>query len=94
MRNLGSRGLKTLDCEPSGQDYDFALCDLPKQKLEAQYCLAGAAASLAPGGFLVAAAANDAGGKRLEDWFRALGLIPQSLSKHKCRVGLGRKNKA
>lgn len=67
-------------------DLDYALCLLPKQKQEAQHCLAQAAAALKEGGLLVAAAANDAGGKRLPSLFEALGLEPISESKHKCRV--------
>jgi 16S rRNA (guanine1207-N2)-methyltransferase len=65
---------------------DMALVLLPKQKEEALGDLATALDGLKPGGILVAAAANDAGGTRIEGWMKELGLIPHSLSKNKARV--------
>ena len=66
--------------------YSIILCNVPKQKEAAKYRLARSVISLEDGGVIVAAAANDAGGKRLEKWFKELGLKPFSLSKSKCRV--------
>lgn len=66
--------------------YDFIFCVIPKQKEEALYRIARSIKSLKKDGYFVAAAANDAGGKRLEQWFRDVGLKPQSLSKSKCRI--------
>lgn len=69
-----------------GQDYDYVLCLTPKQVGESQYGLASALLALKDGGVILAAAANDSGGKRLEGFFKELGLDPQSLSKNKARV--------
>lgn len=66
--------------------YDYVFCVIPKQKEEALYRIAQGVKSLKQGGWLVSAAANDAGAKRLEKWFQDLGLKPQSLSKSKCRI--------
>lgn len=54
--------------------------------------MAQAALALREGGVLVAAAANDAGGNRIEGWMRELGFNPQSLSKNKARVCWGVKD--
>lgn len=83
---LTCQGINTVPEWVANQIYSMALCALPKQKEAAQYRLAQALSSLEESGFLVATAANDAGGKRLEKWFSQLGLISHSLSKSKCRV--------
>jgi len=57
-----------------------------KDMTEAQYLLAQAVRSAAEGGTILAAAPNDAGGKRLEGLFEELGLSPHAESKHKARV--------
>ena len=57
-----------------------------KDVTEAQYLLAMAVRALSEGGTIVAAAPNDAGGKRLEGLFEELDLSPQAESKHKARV--------
>jgi len=57
-----------------------------KDREETQYLLACAVRSCLEGGLIIAAAPNDAGGKRLEGLFENLGLIPQAESKHKARV--------
>lgn len=57
-----------------------------KDKTEAQYDLARASDALAHGGWLLACAANDAGGARLEGWFKEMGLELHSHSKNKCRA--------
>lgn len=69
-----------------GPDFCAVLCLLPKQTEEAKYALGQAYQALKRGGLLVAAAANDAGGKRLSGFFEDLGLSAQSLSKNKSRV--------
>lgn len=65
---------------------DSALVRLPRQREEGFYVMAQALAALKPGGLFMVAAANDAGGKRIEDdmrpWVRGL----QSAAKYKCRV--------
>lgn len=67
-------------------NYSIAFCALPKQKIAAQHDLANALNVLDKNGKLIACAANDAGGKRLEKWFKEFGLKPQSQSKSKCRI--------
>jgi 16S rRNA (guanine1207-N2)-methyltransferase len=66
--------------------YDAALVLASKDKTEAQYDLARALDALTPGGWILASAANDAGGARLESWFAEMGLTPQSYAKNKCRA--------
>lgn len=73
---------------------DFALCLPPKQKEEALYMLGLAAESLKPDGLLIAAASNDAGGRRLEAFFEEMGIPVQTESKHKARVVWGFKTHA
>ena len=73
--------------------YDAALCALPKQKEEAHFILARAFQCLKQGGVLAAAAANDAGGKRIVQSFEALGLDAHSESKNKARVVWAAKHK-
>lgn len=71
---------------PPDKKFD-AVWVLPgKDMLETQYLLAQAVCSLRDGGIVVAAAPNDAGGKRLEGLFEKLGLSPNAESKHKARV--------
>jgi len=57
-----------------------------KDMTETQYLLALAVRVSVDGGTILAAAPNDAGGKRLEGLFEELGLAPQAESKHKARV--------
>ncbi len=66
--------------------FDMVLLHASKQHQETQHFMGQALAHLKEGGVLVCAAANDAGGKRLKSDFEALGLEPESLSKHKSRV--------
>lgn len=73
---------------PAGP-YALALVHLPKQVEEAKYWLALALERLEEGGILLAAAANDAGGARIEGWFDALGIESTSLPKNKSRAVWG-----
>lgn len=66
--------------------YAHVLVLLPKQVDEAKYWIALALDRLHTGGTLLAAAANDAGGNRIEKWFAEAGLTPQSHSKNKARA--------
>ncbi len=70
----------------SGKRYTLALVQIPKQVDEAKFWIATALESLASGGHVLACAANDAGGGRIEGWFKEAGLEPQSYSKNKCRA--------
>ena len=75
---------------PQDRDFDSALCLVPKQVEEAKFWLAGALEHLKIGGTLIAAAANDANGSRLQKWFDEAGLINiRSESKNKSRVVWG-----
>jgi 16S rRNA (guanine1207-N2)-methyltransferase len=76
---------------PDGK-YSFALVHLPKQVEEAKYWLALAVERLEEGGILLAAAANDAGGARIEGWFKELGIESTSYSKNKSRAVWGAKS--
>jgi 16S rRNA (guanine1207-N2)-methyltransferase len=67
-------------------EFDCIYCILPKQKEAAQYQLALSANSLKQGGLLLAIAENEAGGKRLQNWFKELGFDPNSASKNKCKI--------
>lgn len=68
------------------KQYDLILYAVPQQKIEAQYMLAQLSKALSPSGMLVAAAMNDAGGKRLPKWFKEIGFDCENLSKSKGRV--------
>ncbi|MBI3440583.1 MAG: class I SAM-dependent methyltransferase [Proteobacteria bacterium] len=57
-----------------------------KDQQETQYWLAQAVMASKTGGTLVAAAPNNAGGKRLKNLFEKLGLAPSEESKNKARV--------
>ena len=86
---IRAMGIKEQKGKVEKQTCDFAFCLPPKQKEEALYFLALAAESLKPDGLLIAAAANDAGGRRLEQFFEEMGIPVQSESKHKARVVWG-----
>jgi 16S rRNA (guanine1207-N2)-methyltransferase len=79
-------GHKVLADIPSGSTFDTAWILPGKDMQEAQYLLAQTAISARKNGIIIAAAPNDAGGKRLEGFFELLGLTPHSESKHKARV--------
>ncbi len=72
--------------------YQNIFCHLPKQKESALYMLAQSLDYLEDNGLLVAVAANDAGGKKIESWMKELGANPTSLSKSKCRIVWAYKN--
>jgi len=91
--NVGAEILPHILTEQkNAQKFDYALCSLTKQKLSAQYDLAQAYTALNNDGILMAVAANNAGGKRLTQWFEALELEHiQSYSKYKAKVVWGTK---
>jgi len=70
---------------PQGR-YEAVLILGSRQHQETQYLMGKALELLPPDGALVCAAANDAGGKRLEGDFEDCGLEAESISKHKSRV--------
>lgn len=83
---LEARGIHNPAQLPSEKNYNLALVNLPKQTHEAKFFIASALKLLNPGGHIIACAANDAGGARIEGWMKDAGLETQSHSKHKCRA--------
>lgn len=81
-----AQGVKVNPELPQKTRYQNIFCALPKQKEQALYMLAQSFNHLEESGLLVAVAANDAGGKKIESWMRELGVSPISLSKSKCRI--------
>lgn len=73
------------EAPPSGA-FDTVWVLPAKDGTETQYLLALGFQALKAGGVLLAAAANDAGGKRLAGLFEELGLSAQAESKNKCRI--------
>ena len=71
---------------PAQDEFDQAIMLVTKHHDETRAQTASALLHLKDGGFLTVAGANDAGGKRIEKDFMALGLVPVSESKHKSRV--------
>lgn len=72
---------------PGSQNtFTATLLRLPRQREEAQFLMASAWEKLEIGGLFVAAAANDAGGSRLEKDLQEILPGLQKASKHKCRV--------
>ena len=71
---------------PDTELFSCILLRLPKNTEEARYIFARAYLTLKQGGLLIAAASNDAGGKRIAQFFQELGLKPNSESKFKSRI--------
>ncbi len=78
-----------VDAIPQTETYDYVLCHLPKQKDLSLSTLSHASQSLKEGGLLIAVAANDAGGRKIEGWMEGLGYSSESDSKSKCRIVWG-----
>ena len=66
--------------------YDMILMLGPRQHEESLYAMAMGLTALKPDGFFLAAAANDAGGRRLADDLRSFGLEVHEDSKAKSRI--------
>lgn len=86
---LEARGIHNPAQLPDEKRYNLALIHLPKQANEAKFFLASALKLLNPGGYIIACAANDAGGGRIEGWMKDAGIEPSSHSKNKCRAVYG-----
>ena len=91
---LEHHGVKAVTALPPEELYALVIVHLPKQVEEAKYLLATACDRLAPDGWLVAGAANDANGNRLVKWLDELGLKPASLSKNKARTVWARQSES
>ncbi len=85
-RALAGSGLKTVPETSDEAGFDYVLLHLPKQVEEAKGLIADAAVRLGENGVMIAAAANDAGGKRLPGLFGEFSDAYVSESKHKARV--------
>lgn len=83
---LEARGIANPAQLPPDKRYNLALVNLPKQAAEAKFFLASALELLNEGGHIIACAANDAGGGRIEGWMKEAGLQISSHSKNKCRA--------
>ena len=70
---------------PAGE-FDVVLLPAPRQRQHGRALLAQGFERLAPGGVLVASAANDAGARSLQRDLDALAGATHALSKHRCRV--------
>lgn len=66
--------------------YPLVLLRAPRQVEEARFLLARCWAAVAPGGAMIVAAANDAGGRRLVDYIAPHAAGFSEWSKHKCRI--------
>lgn len=90
---LEAEGFSVAAVPPGEGAFDAAFILTPKNQREAEHDLGLAHGLLRAGGLIAFAAANDAGGGRLDAMGKALGLAGQiSLSKHKCRLVYGYKN--
>lgn len=69
--------------------YDYILCAVPKNKIEAQYFISLISKGLKEDGKVIVVASNDAGGKNLSKWMNDFGFIGESYSKSKCRIYVG-----
>ncbi|HEY8190356.1 MAG TPA: class I SAM-dependent methyltransferase [Micavibrio sp.] len=82
---LLAQGYSVSPDAPEGP-FAIAMIRTPRQREEGLALLAESWRDLAPGGIMIAAAANDAGGGRLEkdllSWIPSL----QSAAKHRCRI--------
>lgn len=85
------QGLQVFTDVPPEGSYDRIFLRLPRQREEGLGLIAAAHSLLAPDGILLIAAANDAGGSRLEKILHPFAPALQGEAKHKCRVVWARK---
>ncbi len=71
------------------EEFDLIMIAGSKQKDEVRFAMATALKLLSRDGYMVCAAANDAGGRRLKKDMESLGLVCGELSKYKSRVVWG-----
>lgn len=86
--DLGAGGYEVVTDIPEGEGlYDTALVAITKNMLESRYLLARAITALRPGGRLIAAGENFAGGRRLPKLLQEFGLrFSNSVSRYKSRA--------
>lgn len=83
---LAAQGWQVVSDIPHTDEFDQVIVLITKHHDETRAQMASALMRLKAGGLITVAGANDAGGKRIEKDFMALGLVPVSDSKHKSRV--------
>ncbi len=88
---LRAQGWQVVTDIPDVDSFDQVVVMASKNHDETRALMARSWRVLKTGGLLIAAGANDAGGKRLEKDFTALGMNAFSDSKHKSRVVQARK---
>lgn len=76
----------TVTCEESEGKFPLVLVLTPRQREESKALLARALRQAAPGGIVIAAAANNEGARSAESDFEQLAGNVRSESKNKCRV--------
>ena len=86
--NLDFAGFDVLPDIPDHKEfYDYVLLVVPKNQAETLYMLARALSALKPGGLVVAAASNKAGGSRLSKNLAQFVSTPiRAEARNKCRV--------
>jgi 16S rRNA (guanine1207-N2)-methyltransferase len=75
-----------IDIDPPSANYDAVILFSSKQKEENRLLMARALTLAAPERWVMAAAANDAGGKTLNKTLVGFGVPVEETAKHKCRV--------
>lgn len=91
FRTLQKDGIKADPLPPSEGAFDYILCDIPKNMTEAEGLLATALRLLKTGGILMAAAPNDAGGRRIPALFEKAGLAFEKIAKARCTLCMASK---
>lgn len=91
-RSLEGRGYPVDTALEGAGGYGAVLVRARKQKDENRALLAAALLRVAPGGIVIVAGANDAGGKRLAQEMAALGVTLHETSKYHCRILFGHVN--
>lgn len=90
-RSMGLYGAEAIQAIPDNKKYDYIFYALPKNKRESVYYLSLASQHLTENGYIIAVAANDAGGKTLSKVMTQIGFDGDSYSKNKCRIYVGQR---
>ena len=85
-RTIEQGGFEVFPQIEDGRMFDAVLLLGTKNVQETRYLITRALSALKDGGLFICAAANDAGGKRLDKDVKSLGYDTEDVSKHKCRA--------
>ncbi len=88
-RSVTSENYQSVQAIPEIEEYNYIFYVLPKNKRESVYYLSVATKHLKKDGYIVAVAANEAGGKTLSKVMNQVGFEGESYSKNKCRIFVG-----